>query len=112
MISRDRVAKGVAAYLDNEVLPQLPGDGWEKVIAGTAMGIMTKKMDHLIETLQKHPVVKAFGVIDDDGMIDDVLVMDQLREHIPDEGMLISLPLVGDMRIHKNDVDILRRYLS
>ena len=39
MVSIDRVSKGIANYMDTELMAKLPANGWERVVIGAAIGI-------------------------------------------------------------------------
>lgn len=112
MVSIDKIEQGVAAYLDSEVMPQLPSTGFEKVLAGTAMSLVIRRSGRIIESYKDHKAVQLLGLMDSEGNVDIEVLAEELKKNLPKEGMKIDVPIIGAMTFHKEDVDKLYEYIT
>lgn len=111
MVTIAQIQKGVAAYLDNEVMPQLPSNGFEKVLAGTAMSLAIRKSGAIIEGYKDNKAVQMLGIMDETGNVDVDVLMEELKKNIPIDGVRVDIPLIGGLTFHKDDVDKFRGYI-
>lgn len=106
-----RVVNGVINYADNEIINSLPTTG--KWLVGAGLGIMTAKMNELIDSLVSNPMIKMMGIVDDEGLFDVDLIMDNLKGSANKYGkMTVQIPLVGNLTFNENDIDSLRNYIE
>lgn len=112
MVPIQTIQKGVAAYLDNEFMPNLPTNGFERVLAGTAIGLAIRKSGAIIESYKDNPAVKMLELMDAEGNIDVATLAEELKKNIPNDGVKVDLPIIGGMVFHKADVDKLQEYIS
>lgn len=112
MVTIDKIERGVAAYLDAEVMPQLPAGGFEKVLAGTAISLFIRKSGKIIEGYKENKAVQMLGIMDTEGNVDVDILAEELKKNISTEGMKIDVPIVGKMTFHKEDVDKLHEYIT
>lgn len=110
MITLDDLRNGVVRYIDNELMPILPQSGLEKVVVGTAIGLIIKKNFSKIETFKDHPLVKLTGVMDEEGNIDFDTLAAEIKENIPETGISIEAPMIGKMTFKSDDIDKLVQY--
>lgn len=111
MVSVNQIEHGIANYLDAELMPQFSGNGLEKVIAGTAVSLMLRRSGAVIDVYKDNPVVKMLGVIDDKGNIDVDTVSEELKKNMPKEGVKVTVPVIGTLTFHKDDIDKLYNYI-
>lgn len=111
MVRSEQIERGFARWLDSELMPQMPQDGWKKVIAGTAASIMIKRGGQLVTALMQNPIVVALD-ISRDGEIDLDIIRDEMKKNMTDAGLVIDLPLIGNLRLYKNDLDTLYAYIT
>lgn len=112
MVTISKLETGIVKYLDDEVMNKLPSNGFEKIITGTALSLMLRKMSSKFDILKENQYIKMMDVISDDGLIDVELIAEELKKHIPSgTGIKIDIPLVGTMTFHKPDVDCLLGYI-
>lgn len=104
MVTIRQMENGIARFLDTELLSKMQGT-WQKVVAGTATGILIKKSENIFNSLSNNEIVKMMGIISEDGMIDIDLLREELKNNVPDSGVQIDLPMVGRVTIKKEDVD-------
>ena len=105
MVSVDKIEQGVANYLDAELMPQLKGNGIEKVIVGTTASLLIRKTGTIIEGYKDNKLVKMLGIIDDNGAVDVDTLVEEVKKNIPKEGVKVEVPILGTLTFHKDDVD-------
>lgn len=112
MVSVDKIEKGIAGYLDDELMSQFRGSSVERVVAGTAVSLMLRKTGTIIEGYRDNPTVKMLGIMDNDGNVDVDTIAEELKKNIGKDGMKVDVPIFGTMTFHKSDVDKLRDYIN
>lgn len=111
MVSISNIEKGVANYLDNELMGQLPQNGFQRVVAGTAISLAIRKSGSIVAGLKDNSFVKMLEIMDDNGNIDIDVLKDEVKKNIPDSGVKADFPMIGVITFHKNDVDRLYDYI-
>lgn len=112
MISIDQVEKGVASYLDTELMPKLDDNKIQKVIAGTAIGIMIRRFGNMAQAMANNEIVKMLDIVDENGNIDIDIIKEELEKQIDDKtGLPVDLPMIGKMTFYKADVDKLYKHI-
>lgn len=107
-----QIQKGVAAYLDNELMPQLPENGIEKVLAGTAMSLAIRKSGVIMGSLKDNKAVKMLEIMDSEGNVDVDILAEELKKNVPNDGVKIEIPLIGGLTFHKSDVEKVHEYIN
>lgn len=111
MVSVDKIEKGVANYLDAELMPQLQNNGVEKVLIGTAASLMIRKTGTIIDGYKDNKLVKMLGIMDEKGNVDVDTLAEELKNNISKEGIKIDIPIIGTLTFHKEDIDKLCDYI-
>lgn len=111
MVSVDKIEKGIAGYLDAELMPQFKGGSIEKVIAGTTVSLALRKTGAMIDSFKDNPAIKALGIMNSDGDVDIDAIAEELKKNIDKNGVKIDVPMLGTMTFHKDDVDKLYKYI-
>lgn len=111
MISIDKIEKGIANYLDGELMPQLQDNKLEKVLVGTAASLAISRIGTIVASYKDNKLVKMLGIMDDEGNVDVEVLADELKKNISKEGVKVDIPIVGTMTFHKDDVDKLYEYI-
>lgn len=112
MVGIDKIEKGIASYVDNELMPNLPKNGIEKVIIGTGIGLAIRKSGKILNELKENKVVLALDIVDQNGEVDIDLLAEELKKHIEASGFVVEVPMLGEMRFHKGDIDKLYSYIT
>lgn len=112
MVTMKQVERGVAAYLDAELMPQFSKTGVEKVIAGTAISLFIRRSGVILEGYKENKIVQMLGIMDEEGNVDVELLSTELKKNIPDEGFKMDIPMIGAMTFHKEDVTKLQEYIT
>lgn len=105
MISIDCVERGLARYIDTEILPNLPKDGVKGVGIGIAASLLVKRGGIILREYIKNPMLQQLGLVSADGSVDLDLLREAALENIPAQGVVIDLPLGVTLRINANDVE-------
>lgn len=112
MVDIAKFKRGLANYVDREIISRMPYGTIKKVAIGTAMSLYISNVEKLITGAKTNAFVSALGVIGDNGDIDVERLAAALRDNIPEEGEKISVDMFGmhlaDMTFHKTDVDALK----
>lgn len=112
MVTIEQIEKGLASYLDSELMPNLQLEGIQKVLTGTAIGLFIKRSENIVKSYADKPFVKLLGIMDDNGDVDIDILTKELKTNIPEEGVSINVPLLGTMKFHKSDVDVLYKHIT
>lgn len=111
MVSSTSIEKGIASYLDNELMPKLPLEGIKRVALGTAVGVIIKRAGFMLENLKDNQMLLAFGIVDGQGGFDLELLQQEAKKQISDAGFNIDIPLIGSITFKKEDVDLLYNHI-
>lgn len=112
MVPMEHVAKGVAKYLDAEVMSQYPENSVQKVLVGTGLALMIRKTEKFADSLKSNETVKMLDVIDENGNVDIDTLKDALKANIPETGVVYDNKFIGKMTFMKADVDKLYDYIK
>ena len=113
MSNTKEIQEGLARFLDCEFIPSIKkthsaiASYGISVAAALAIENLGVTMNKLIES----PIVQYFGIIDKEGEIDVDKLLKQMRKSMPEEGLKVSIPLVGTVVFSKSDVDALEQYI-
>lgn len=109
MVRSESVARGLAAFVDKEILPKTKG--WQKWALGAAAGLAARRADTVMEAVRTHPAAKALGVVDAEGNIDDEAVFDALMQQAEKSPAVIEIPMLGELTLTASDVGSLHRLI-
>lgn len=112
MVSVNKIERGVAKYVDTEIMPHLDANGVEKVVIGTAVSLLIRRSGAIIGEYKNNKLVKMLGVIDNDGNIDIDMLSEELKKNVSKEGIKVDVPIIGTMTFHKSDIDKLYGYIT
>lgn len=111
MITREQLASGIIRYIDTEIIPALPtASKWG---VGTLVILAKGKYEDLIANAINMPIVKALGVVDENGLIDIDALANALRQSAGKYGNLqIEIPFGGTLSFTAEDVDRLKMRIT
>ena len=109
MIHKSRIARGIAAYVDAELMPALAGS-WKAWALGSAAGIMASKADRMIDVLAKNPIIAAMGLIEGEN-VDVESIFAELRKQAQRGNATLEIPLIGPIVFGVNDVESLYKHI-
>ena len=115
MATMEQVRRGLASYIDNEILPAIPGGTMRKVVIGTAAAMLVANLEKTLTGALNNPAMHTLGIVKEDGTINVDAIADSLRKNVPDEGMRLNIDIMGfrlgDMTFKREDVDRLREHI-
>ena len=103
MVSVECIGKGVAKFADREILKNV--DGWQKVVVGAAIALAINRSQDIVASYRENSVVKMLKIFDDNGNIDIDVLRDVIKDNISNNGLVITVPILGELKFHKSDVD-------
>lgn len=107
MTSIDSIKKGLAAYLDNELMPQIPaGETLKKFGTGVIISLAISRLDNIIRELAANSLVSASGLVTAEE-IDLEALKAAAVTNMPETGLEFELPMFGKMKINRGDVNTL-----
>jgi len=110
-VDSNRLINGIIQYAENEVINNLPTTG--KWLLGAGVGIAASRLEYIVNALNENALAKAMGIVDDDGMFDVDLMMNNLKRSANRYGkMTVDVPIVGKLTFNESDVDDLHRYIE
>ncbi len=105
MVTAAQIEQGISVYLDQNLLPLLPEGGAERVLFGAGAAIFLRR--NLPKIMS---VLGTLGAVDEAGLVDESLVLEEIRKRIPETGMRIErVPLVKAITLSRGDADDLVR---
>lgn len=113
MMPIDKVTRGIVAYLDNELMTQLPNDSLKKVGFGIFAALAARDPMKIIGSYISIDMLKMLGIIDAEGNNADVeLLREELKKRIPAEGVKMAIPLIGTVTLTAYDIDRMMNYIN
>lgn len=112
MVNIDMIERGLARYLENELIPKLPRDGLKGFGIGVAATLAIRRSGDILRGMIDKPIVKTMGLVDDDGAIDIDTVLEAVAENVPPTGVLIDLPLGIQLRMNHADFKCIAEYIK
>lgn len=113
MVSYNQIEKGLAAWLDGELLPMMPLGGQydplKKVAVATGALYMLKNGRRMVDKYM--PQLVQIGFADEGGAFDLDGIKDILKAQIPDSGLRVPLPIVNELTFYKPDIDNIYSYI-
>lgn len=111
MVEMARIRDGIIDYATERVLPKMtPG---RQFVAGAAMGLVAARADALMQELTKNELIKASGLITENGMVDVDAVYEAALVQMRRQGTLpIEIPMMGRMTFNESDLTELYRYIA
>lgn len=109
MVTVGQVQNGLAAFLDAEIIPMLPG--WRKFAFGAAAGLMLSRSGEIFAKLKEDPTIQMIGVIQPDDTIDIDALYREGKKQIQKAPVTFDLPGAGTITLREADLDKLYRYI-
>ena len=109
MVHKSRVLRGIASYVDDEIVSKLAGS-WKAWAVGGLAAIAANRGDALLTQYAEKPAVKALGLMDGE-MIDVETIITELRRQASRGSATIYVPLIGPITFGPADIDSLYRHI-
>jgi hypothetical protein len=113
MVTIEQVKRGLANFVDREIMPHVPMGTLKKTLVGTVIGLFLSNLDKAIAN--NGGLISMLGITDEEGRIDIDKLADAVRENMSDEGIRVDLDIMGihlgDMTLRRSDIDVLRNHV-
>jgi hypothetical protein len=107
----ETVIDGIARYIDREIYTGM--NDLQELVARIAVGRMIDNTDAIRETLVNNGIIRTFGIIDAEGMVDlDTLARDVKKEIERKGKLVVTIPMFGKMTFTPDDVDAICRSIK
>lgn len=107
MVSFDKVQRGVAKYLDEELTAKL--SGWQKWVFGAGAAMFISNSAEMVDRYKDNEIVKALGLIGPDRSIDVEKAYMALKAQAAKGPITIDAPMLGGVTLDASDVEKLYR---
>ena len=102
MMEVARFRDGVMDYATNHMMPKMDSKG--QFLLGMALGVLSSRMEAVINQLADNELVKALGIIQN-GQIDYDSLFNAAMAQIKRQGKLVwDVPLVGRLSFDEQDL--------
>ena len=113
MVTINQMEAGAAKYIDAEIAPRIPtnipnGQLKKAVFLAGATYVIHKN----IQQYAAHPMLAQLGAMDEDGNIDLDGILDAARNAVPDTGLKVNVPILGDLTFYTEDLERLAAYIK
>lgn len=113
MVNSNQIKRGLANFIDSEIMNKIPGGSIKRTLIGTMMGLYINNLEKTIKGMAANPFVSALGLQDESGNINIDVLAEELKKNMPQEGVKVDLDLLGfhfgDMVLRRGDIDTLRQ---
>lgn len=107
----ETVIDGIAKYIDREIYTGM--NDIQELMARVVVGRMIDNTEAIKEALVSNGIIRTFGIIDSEGMVDvDSLARDVKKEIERKGKLVITLPMFGKMTFMPEDVDAIYRCIK
>ena len=96
MITTKQAVMGLAAFIDNELLPAIGAEGAAKYGIGVVSSLLLRRGEAALDGLKDKELVKSLGLVTDQG-IDAELLKEVLLERFPAEGIRIEAEQINGL---------------
>lgn len=111
MVHISKIQRGFTAFIDREVAVAF--DGWQKAVVAGCAGLIAANFPKLLSEYGSHPFVSALGVYHPESAeIDLDALYNAFVPKLGAEKIPISIPKIGTIKMGKEEIDTLMRYIK
>lgn len=115
MVNIGQIKRGLASFVDAEILPAIPAGTLKRTLIGAGVGLYLANLEKTLSGLSDNALVAALGIIDEAGNVDIDKLAEELKRNMAPEGLKINLDVMGfhlgDMTLHQSDIESLRVHI-
>lgn len=111
MATINQIQKGFTTFIDRDVSGAF--EGWQKAaVVGCAI-LLAANMPRLVQMYGQHPMIGALGVYNETaGTVDIDALYKAFVPNLGSEKIPLSIPKIGTIRIGKEEIDLLVKYIK
>lgn len=111
MATIGQIQRGVARFVDGHLAGAFTG--WQKALVVGGSTLLAANMPNLVKVYGAHPMVAALGIYNPDaGTIDVDALYNAFVPHMGTDKLPITVPKVGTIKLGKEELDALYRYIK
>ena len=111
MATITQIQRGFTRFVDSHLAGAF--SGWQKAIVVGGASLIALNMPQLVSMYGSHPVVAALGVYNPDaGTVNIDALYNAFVPHMDGDKIPVSIPKVGTIKLGKDDIDILVKYIK
>ena len=111
MATINQIQKGFARFVDAHVA--VACEGWQRAIVAGSAGLLAANLPNLIKVYGSTPAVAALGVYSpESGTVNIDALYNAFVPHLGGEKIPIAIPKVCTIKLGKEEIDILVRYIK
>lgn len=111
MATIKQIQTGFARFIDNHIAGAF--EGWQKAVVIGASTLIAANFPNLAKTYMATPMVNALGIYNPDaGTVDIDALYNAFVPNLGTEKIPIPLPKIGTIKLGREDIDILFRYIK
>ena len=111
MATITQIQRGFTRFVDSHLAGAF--SGWQKAIVVGGASLVAVNLPNLVALYGTHPVVAALGVYNPDaGAVDIDALYNAFVPHLGGDKLPVAIPKVGTIKLGKEDIDILMRYIK
>lgn len=100
----EKVIDGAIKYIDLEIISGM--NDWQELITRVMLGRLIGNNDALKTAIINNGIIRTFGIVDSDGMVDIETLANDIKREIARKGSLcVKIPIFGTMTFKPDDVD-------
>ena len=106
----EKVVEGLSKWIGDEVYMKM--NDLQEIVARMFIGRVVTNESKIKDALVNNGIIRSFGFIDGDGMVDVDELFAELKREIERKGRLvINIPMIGKLTFVPGDVDNLYNYI-
>lgn len=113
MVTISQIEAGAVKFIDAEIAPKIPvnvPNGQLKKVAFLAGAAYAVRKN--IRQYAGHPMVTQLGAVDEAGNVDLDGLLGAARGAVSNEGVKVSVPILGDLTFYAEDLERLAEYIK
>lgn len=112
MVTLDQVQRGVAKFVDTEIVPRL--SAVEKLVVGGGAGLITAKLPEVLSKYVDNKMFSALALYNPEtGEIDIDALYNAVKPYISTDPIPVTIPLVNiRLKFTAREIDALYKYIK
>lgn len=113
MVSINQIEQGAVKFIDNVIAPEIPvnvPNGQLKKVAFLAGAAYAVRKN--VQQYASSPLLTQLGALDENGNVDLDGLLEAARGAVPENGFKVTVPILGDLTFHVEDLERLAAYIK
>lgn len=107
MVTISQLESGLTRFIDNEMVPKIPVDGANGAAKRLGFIVGLTYMVHK----QVPTLLSTIGAADANGNVDFDGLAVMVKKNIPEGGLKVQIPMVGELIFFPGDIDKIKSYI-